>query len=232
MNYIPLPDELLRKVVQYIHPVFEYVEYYKNVNGYNKASEALDDSIGEYSDVMYEASIETKIANVTNIASLTCIQLDYLCDINNFVKENPKFYRPTKNSDLTQFQYKRQFDTGITDSNMIRLIKNTMLWRGEWHLPDQPSEINTFNDINVLHQVGTIRDLIFACMINKVRGFKTAFNGFMLKKYLINTTISKVYETDYINFVNYYYSPTAIRKGRSRAVGKKRTTLVKKLMEL
>lgn len=232
MNYIRLPDELLRKVVQYIHPIFEYAEYYKNINSYNETSKALEDAISGYSDVMYEGTIETKITNVTDIASFTCLQLEYLCDINNFVKENPKFHRPTKNSDLTQFQYKRQFDTGITDSNMNRLIKNTMCWRGEWHLPDQPSEINTFNDINVLHQVGTIRDLIFACMINKVRGFKRAFDEFMLTKYLINTTISTVYETDYINFINYYYSPMAIRKGRSRAVGQKRKTLVKKIMKL
>jgi hypothetical protein len=232
MNHLPIPDELLRKVFQYIHPIFEYAEHYKNVSNYREASEALEDSISDYSDVMYEGEIESKITNVTEIASFTCLQLEYLCDIKNFVKENPKFHRPIKNRDLTQFQYKRQFDMHITERNMVRLGKNTVLWRGEWHHPDQPSEINTFNDIHVLHQTGTVRDLIFACMINKVRGFKTAFNDFMLKKYLINTAISKVYETDYINFINYYYSPTAIRKGRSRAVGQKRKALVKKLMKL
>lgn len=231
MNYLPLPDELLRKVIQYIHPIFEYQKYYESLKYYNKTLEDLEESMYNNTEQGYNSNIAERIINTTEIARLSCLQLEYLQEIENFVKINPLFERPTDSTNFTENQYKLQFERHINRGSWQRLEENIYIHRGMWHHPDKHNEINIFNDINVLHFTGTIRDLIFACIMNNVRGWKTSFNDFMLKKYFINTAISPVKEMHYIQFVNYYYNDNAIRKDKEKRVPK-RSTLIKKLIGL
>ena len=231
MNYLPLPDEILRKIYQYIHPIFEYKKYIDSVKDYKEISKNFSEMIYTHDERMLFGDIKVRIDSCTEMASLSNLQIKYLAEIDNFIKKNPLFLRPVVSNNLTPIQYKRQFDIHISINNLKRLEKNLCIRRGEWFHPNKRDEINVYNDINVLHKSGTIRDLIFACMMNNVRGWKTSFGEYMLKKYFINTSISKVYEIHYINFVNYYYSEENIQEHNSKYVPE-RSKLIKKLMKL
>jgi len=233
MNYLPLPDELLRKVIQYIHPIFEYQKFYKNLNYYKETSEDLDNSV--YNEGSATADLGNNISrcieHTEEIASLSCLRLEYLREINDFVKTNPIFENPSAVPKISENKYKMQFEQHINKRKMVQLEGEIVIHRGMWHNPDERGEICVFDDINVLHSTGTIRDLIFACIMNNMRGWKTSFNDFMMKKYFINTAITPVKEIHYIRFINYYYSDNAIRENMAKRIPK-RSTLIRKLMRL
>lgn len=231
MNYLPLPDEILKKIFQYIHPIFEYKKYVDNVNYYNEISENLSERLYSHEHVMHVGTVQERIISSTDVATISCLQLEYLGEIEAFVKRNPRFQRPATYNNLSFIQYKKQFEVYISKKNLKRLENNLYIHRGEWFHPNEKDEINIYNDINVLHQSGTIRDLIFACIMNNVRGWKTNFQDFMLEKYFINTAISNVYEGHYINFVNYYYNDKNIKKYNNKFVPT-RKSLIKKLLRL
>lgn len=231
MNYLPIPDEILRKIYQYINPIFEYKNYVDKVKDYKEYLKNFSEMIRTHRETMFYRNIKVRIDSCKEIASISCLQIEYLAEIEDFIKKNPLFQRPAMSNNLTPIQYKRQFDLHITIHNLKRLEKNLCILRGEWFRPNERDEINIYNDINVLHKSGTIRDLIFACMVNNARGWKTSFDEYMLKKYFINTAISKVNEIHYINFVNYYYSEKNIQEHNNKNVPE-RSSLIKKLIKL
>jgi hypothetical protein len=228
MNCIPLPDELLHKVLRYINPIFEYQKYYKNLKDFEDTESELYGSTHDLQNIHHH-NIAELIETTEEVASLSCLQLEYLREIEDFVKKNPKFTRPTDVPNFAKNQYKLQFDRRINKKNAKRLDEEIVIHRGMWHNPDERDEICVFDDINTLHSRGTIKDLIFACIMNNVRGWKTSFRDFVLKKYFINIAISPVKEIHYIHFVNHYYSDNTLAIENRVPT---RATLIRKLLRL
>ena len=132
MNYLPLPDEILRKIYQYINPIFEYKKYIDIVKDYKEISKNLSEMIYTHDERMLFGDIKVRIDSCTEMASLSNLQIKYLAEIDNFIKKNPLFLRPVVSNNLTPIQYKRQFDIHISINNLKRLEKNLCIRRGEW----------------------------------------------------------------------------------------------------
>ena len=197
MAKLPLPDELLSKVYSYILPIFTYAEYVRNVNGYNDTRLAMILVCNDCHEVMYYGDVGRKLENIEQISVNASLQIEYLNSIKKFMDENPRFVRPDNTQDLTEFQYLRSFDVKFAKVNMKRMENNLRLRRGMWQHPDTNSEIMLFHDIPEILFNGTTRDLIYSCIINNVRGFKTA-----LKKELRGR---KQTEREIVRFINKNY---------------------------
>lgn len=227
MNALPLPDEILRKIYQYIHPMFEYEKYIKNMSSSNDVTLDLCQVCNDTHTLLYNGSAEIKQMTVDMLVATASLQSEYLTEVNIFLEKNPKFIRSSHSSQLTKFYYKRQFDPEITALNMKRLEKNRTIERGLWEYPDTDKELLYFHDIVEILQNGTLRDLIYACIVNKVDGFKHA-----IRKCRINTIRS---EKDIVRFINKNYLSSNSDVGPSNKKRKRlpsRESLVKKLMKI
>lgn len=223
MINLPLPDEIIRKIYQFILPIFEYTNYIQNIINSNNVNLELCDAMSDYTHSTYADSVCHQQTKITKLSALSCLQLEYITDINDFLCKNPKFVRPQASRDLTDSLYKRQFDVEISTTNLERLEKNVMIRRGLWDISDTSvSEIMIYHDINELMFNGSIPDLIFSCIINNIHGFKEPVRA----KISWQRPETKFrYEGDILNFVNQYYMRTLTRIPS-------RKTLIKKLMKL
>lgn len=233
INLTLLPDEIVKKVFQYILPIYEYEVYCKNIYEYNQSSANFTNAIQAYNEITNYGTIDLKLNNTTEIALIACIQLEYIDEIKNFVNRNPLFKRPLLNQNLSCNHHRKQFDIHYTTYNISCLEKYVEFRRGVWFAPDEPEEINLINDINTLHKEGSLKDLLFACFVNNINlgQVNTLFDNFMLQYRFINTSIQKVYEADYIRFINMYYSDRAIKTRKITNIPS-RKTLIERLMKL
>ena len=217
MNAIPLPDELLRIIYRYINPIHEYVHYLDTLNEYEDTVYNITAYMNDMNEVTFaRENIRARISTSSGLAAYACLQLEYLTEIEGFVKNNPRFARPTIKDELNEYQYKCQFDTTLTKQSLWRLENNIKIRRGIWEDPDEQTEINIVNDINEIVRNGSVRDLIYACITNNVHGFKG-----VLKRKITDGLIS---DSKIIRFINNNYPPEI---NRDLALRKR---LVKKLM--
>ncbi len=226
MNALLLPDEILRKIYQFIHPMFEYEKYITNMHASNDVSLDLCQLCNDAGELLLSGSAELKLNAVDMLAASACLQSEYLYEINTFLKGNPKFIRCSHSTHLTKFYYKRQFDPEITSFNMKRLEKNRIIERGLWEYPDTDKELLYFHDIVEILQNGTLRDLIYACIINRVDGFKHVTQK--CRKDIIRC------EKDIVNFIDKKYLSSNTGGASSKKCSRlpSRKSLVKKLMNL
>lgn len=182
MSCIPLPDELLRKVYGYILPIFEYAEYVQNMKEYKSTQLQMTFVCQDCHDMMYQGSAERKLENIKEISICAQKQQKHLQGMTRFLKKNPRFVRPCDSNDLTENQYFRAFDVDIVVLNMKRLENNVKLRRGLWDYPDTEREILLEHDIPELLFNGSVRDLIYACIINNIRGFGEGLKNDMRKR--------------------------------------------------
>jgi hypothetical protein len=110
MNNLPLPNELLRKIYQFIHPMFDYEKYITNMRNSNDIELDLCQICNDCDDLLRRGSAEIKQNAVEMLSATACLQSEYLCDINLFLNKNPKFIRPGGRSALRKCYYKHQFD--------------------------------------------------------------------------------------------------------------------------
>ena len=233
MNYLPLPNELLRKIIQYIHPIFEYEKYIKSLYSYTSSSEKLNYFILIQDQILFgNGSISDRLDNSVEISKWASFQLEYLKKINSFIMKNPLFKRPNDSIELNEHQYRVQFDITYRESNMIRLENNIKIRRGTWHEPNSSNEINIINDINIIHIEGTLYDLLFAGLVNmiKISGLTEEFYKFMLDNYYLNTSIQRVDEIYYMKFINEYCN-FAIKNNNPTYLPCKKT-LIEHLMKI
>lgn len=224
-QFIPLPNELIRKIYGYIHPAFEYQQYVKDVDGYNDTKFEMCFLCKDHKRITYNGNTAHKLNNVEEIAAYASLQYEYLKAIHRFIELHPRFVRPSNSDDLAEYQYKRQFDTEIVMENMKRLDKNNNIRRGMWMQPDEKTEILLFHDINKILFHGTTRDIIYSCIINNVRGFKNALKQDLAGKIKNDKSI--------VAFINRHYSwrpPLGARAITREASFRKR--LIRKLMKL
>jgi hypothetical protein len=227
MNNLPLPNELLRKIYQFIHPMFDYEKYITNMRNSNDIELDLCQICNDLGDLLQRGSSEIKQNAVDMLSATACLQSEYLYEVNYFLNKNNKFIRPGGRSALRKYYYKHQFDPEFTEQNAERLENNRIVERGLWENPDTDKELLYFHDIvEILHN-GSLRDLIYACIVNKVDGFKH-----VTQKCRTNTFRS---EKDIVKFIdrNYLSSNTDVgpsNKKRKRLPSRK--SLVKKLMKI
>ena len=201
-QFIPLPDELLHKVYGYILPIFEYAEYVRNMEDYKSTQIHMAFMCRDHHTMMYEGSVEMKLDNIKEISRYARRQKKYLLAMTRFLEKNPRFVRPCDSNDLTEDQYFRAFDADIAVLNMKRLENNITLRRGLWEYPDTEREVLLEHDIPELLFNGSVRDLIYACIINNIRGFGEGLKNDMKKR---GIPMDKCYVSDIIRFINMNY---------------------------
>lgn len=197
-----LPNELLRKIFGFILPIFDFARYVRNTKGYNETRLDMLILCQECQDMIHDGDIYQKMENMDHIGAYTALQMEYLGEVKSFLVKNKRFERPGKSCDLTEWQYLRAFDTEVQEFSMERMEKNIWLNRGLWEHPDTKQEIMVQHDIPEILLNGTTRDLIYSCMINNIRGFKTAFKNFLKK----NPKMSRRNDNAVICFINEKYS--------------------------
>jgi len=201
-QFIPLPDELLRKVYGYILPIFEYAKYVRNIEGYNDTLLEMNFVCEDYQELMFDGGSVRKLENIEQLSAYTALQMEYLVDIRRFLDDNPKSVRPGRRGDLTEHQYRQAFDASMTDLNIERFERNLKIRRGIWMYPDERRELLLFHDILEILLNGTTRDLIYSCIVNGLKGFKSKLQRY-LKRYYNN---SMIYNHRIIQFINYEYA--------------------------
>jgi len=228
MNNLPFPDELIRRVYSFIHPVFCYTQYVKNIRGYRDTLYELEYECQLYQNNLLSSSIEDRKDNIMCMGSYVELQSAYLEDIEAFLRKNPDFVRPGDPTELNEFQYKLSIDYRITKHNMDRLEKNLSLRRGLWcdgnweEALVEENEIIMFASLTEILQSGSTRDLIYSCIINRVWGFKTAMTTYMKGRGLED----RFCENHIVEFINHRY-PT-----RSGPLPMLRKRLVRRLMKI
>ena len=228
MNNIPLPDELIRRVYSFIHPAFCYTRYVKNIRGYRDSMYELEYESQLYQNNLLSSSISDRKDNIMCMGSYVELQSAYLEDIEAFLEKNPAFVRPGHTESLTEYQYKISIDYRITKYNRDRLEKNITLRRGLWCDGNydeglvEENEIMVFAPLTEILQHGSTRDLIYACIINRVWGFKTAMTIYMRERGLEDD----FNENNIVEFINHRYP---VRGGPLPALRKR---LVRRLMKI
>jgi hypothetical protein len=98
------------------------------------------------------------------------------------------------------------------------------LRRGMWVYPDKSREVLLFHSIPEILFNGTIKDIMYSCIINNANGFKIA-----LGKYQRRNKIYQLSERDISKFVNEYYNNLDWNKVDVVAY---RKGLIRKLMKI
>jgi len=220
-QFIPLPDELVRKVFGYILPIFDFATYNQSMRKYNNTQLDMTLLCQDCQDMLYEGSATRKLDILDELTILGEEQKKYLVVIKAFLEKNPRFVRPDHSYQLHEHQYLRAFDYEITESNMVRLVDNITVRRGMWEYPDTKMEIFIYTDTVKLLYDGSTRDLIYSCIVNNVGGFREDIANHFKKGF------GEVVVHDIIRFIHENYSDM-----ESNAMGGMRSALVSSLMKI
>ena len=216
---IPLPDELVRKVFGYILPIFDFATYNQSMRRYNDTQLDMTLLCHDCQDMLYEGSATRKLDILDEITILGEVQKKYLVVIKEFLEKNPRFVRPDHSNQLDEHQYLRAFDYEITESNMVRVVDNIMTRRGVWEYPETKMEILLYTETVQLLYDGSLRDLIYSCIVNNVGGFREILENHVQKAF------REVWDYEIHRFINQQYSDM-----ESNAMMGMREGLVRSLM--
>jgi len=197
MNTIPLPDEIVRAIYGYINPAFEYSNYIKNTRGYCESKLELCNLCYDCQMFSCSGTTEEKIENCVNISSYSCLVTEYLESIRLFLDANPNFKREGGNQ---PHKYKTHFDYEMHKDSIETMEADISIHRGMWVYPDKPKEVLVFHSIPEILFNGSIKDIIYSCIVNNVNGFNAS-----LRKYKSRLRISTLSEKRLAKFVNEYY---------------------------
>jgi len=215
-QYLPLPDELLHKVLGYILPIFEYAEYIRNMKGYNTTQLDMTFICQDCQDMLYGGSAAIKLANLDELTSIGELQKKYLLVAKTFIENNPRFVRPGRTDELSSNQYFRTFDDEVAPNNMERMEKNIHVRRGVWEYPDTKREILLIHDIPEILFHGTTRDLIYSCIVNNIREFRGVLTKYLRREPVIHEIVRFINEK-YIN-MDLCAGGESFRKGLVRSL--------------
>ena len=199
-QFIPLPDELVRKVFGYILPIFDYAIYNQSMRKYNNTQLEMTLLCHDCQCMLYEGSATRRLDIIDSLTALGKVQKKYLVVIKAFLEKNPRFVRPDHSNHLNENQYLRNFDYEIADHNMERVVNNITVRRGMWEYPDTKMEILIYTDMVKLLYDGSTRDLIYSCIVNNICGFREDIANHFKKGF------GEVVVHDIIRFINEKYS--------------------------
>jgi len=223
MNSIPLPDELLRKVIGYILPISEYSKYIQCIKGYNDTQLDMTLLCHDCQDMLYEGCASRKLSILDQLTALAVVQKKYLLVVKAFLAKNPLFVRPDHSNHLNENQYLRAFDYQITESNMVRVADNVMMRRGMWEYPDTKREILLYTDTVHLLYEGSIRDLVYSCIVNNVGEFRACVENHFARDF------SEIWDHEIICYINKKYSEIDVLSLRGHHF---RRDLVRRLIKI
>lgn len=166
-----LPNEILRKIYQYINPIDEYHEYIKQIELYKKNKRCVDTTIFS-SCIRSEFKSHTSETNSIILLKKYCLKLENSMNyINQFIKKNPLFKRPNKISLLTEFKYKTTWDTAFTDNQIIKMNHDIIERRtiSYWKPFYSNIQLKTNCEMLYLLRYGDINDLRKSCFNNNIR---------------------------------------------------------------
>ncbi len=123
MNHLPLPNELIRKIYQYIHPIYEYQQYLHALKKHEEENNIFDNILETRTNISY---VESKINYFDVIASYAMLMNEQLSYIHTFLNCNPRFKRSDDLRLLKQGQYKTMWDYEY-DKNIIECWDKNMM---------------------------------------------------------------------------------------------------------
>ena len=184
MNYIPLPDELVRKVYDYIHPAFEYAKYVRALIQHEAQSRLLPQIYNRHNNIV---GINERINYNEIIIEYMCLMNQHLFDIRNFIKANPLFERPRWNDGhyLTEDLYKWQGDAGYSKNQVERMEKNIHRRRGKdsemVRFDGNKKSVLLYHDIVYMMRKGSLETIMHNCRMNNIYVIDEPY-GDMLRK--------------------------------------------------
>jgi len=169
MISLPLPDELLRKVYSYIHPVFDYTEFVNALSHHAEEEEAFTLILDRRNNI---DNIDDKITYYDMITTYALLMNKHLSVVSKFLRTNPRFNRPDYGLLLNQTQYRWQWDWSILPGQAARMDNNMYLRR----LKHGTTTTNGYelHNIMVQHDIvfmlreGSLATIINNCNINNI----------------------------------------------------------------
>ncbi len=159
-----LPNELVRKIYQYILPVFDYSEYIRNKQSYTIEKPVMD---SYYMDIYNNLdTIEHTSEKMGVVFAYCALMNDYLTKMKMFISKNPKFNRPLECNYLSEHQYITSWSTEYTLDQMIRMEQNIMIRRRRWTYHN-PARMEIGDIVDIL-TYGSVNDLRYSCIINRI----------------------------------------------------------------
>ena len=165
MNNLQLPDEIIRKIYQYVHPAFEYQSYIHALKKYDDENQALAGIVNTFDNV---GSIDDRIGFNEALAAYACLLNEYLFDIQTFLKENPKFTRPDFGNNLTEYRCRYAWEWEYDKNQLSRVEKNIWRRRRRIEFDRHGGGAIVHHDIVYMLRHGTIEDLKWCCRVNRI----------------------------------------------------------------
>lgn len=167
MNKLPFPDEIVRKIYQYINPIFEY-EKYNNALKFHDELWYSRKLLIHASKQMYNPAIKYNY-NV-EIHEKTILMNKHLKTIKNFIRTNPHFRRPHNMDDLTYGKHKTSWEYEYNKNRLPRLESQILHYRSERCLDENSSNYNVMICHNLIYWLKRckIKDIEYSCLQNNI----------------------------------------------------------------
>lgn len=170
MNCISLPDELIRKVYEYILPIFDYIEVMQVLQEYKKQEEShvLSQVLPRPTNL---DGVDEKISCYENIIQHALMMNTYLLKIKHFAEKNPLFEKYARGRVLeglapTQDKQEKDARTMEKKINGARFTKKFIKKESNSYV----MTIVKDDWINILKYrgIGNLNTIIYHCRINKI----------------------------------------------------------------
>lgn len=214
-----LPNEIYQRIIQFISPIYEYVKYNKQRQTFVYYRKLLE---APCSSLIYKELETTNdiILNIQRLSRYSEICKNNIHDINEFLQSNPLFKRSIYKERLCGYQYKTQYDTEFSPSDILRMEKNITDNRGVWVESRNNHDIIVYHDIIEILYHGHFEEILFSSIVNNIHDSK--IRDELENKF--NNNISEVLLVEYVNdkYKKYFhkYGRDKIELWRNRMVKK------------
>ena len=177
MNYLPLPNELLRKVYQYIHPAFDYCMY-RTALDRNRKEELIFKNMTEC--ISNNMCSKARIEYNNKLSQHLLMMNTNLTILSEFISNNPLFKRPYECKDLSEYQHKTALSNDYCENQIYRMEKNIWIRRGLWgNIKSKGLEdvIIRHDIVYILHS-GSLDEIKIACELNNISISRPFMNPF------------------------------------------------------
>ena len=181
MNSLRLPNEIIRIIYQFVHPIFEYQKYIHALKKHYEEQECLVNIMNAREN---NTSVNDKIMYNDIISSYALLMNEYLIDIQNFLNKNPVFTRPQSIHNLRIGHHKTAWEYEYNKNRIEHIEKCILNGRFQWSNTPPVNIVVCHNIVYVL-KFGLITDIEYACRINNIS----------INVNTINETDKKAYRT-------------------------------------
>lgn len=158
MNHLPLPDEIIRKIYQFIHPAFEYEKYLRALTMHDEERTCFMNIIHNN---LYTQDLDGRINFNDIISSYSLLMNDSLLQILEFIGNNNRFIRPYKRTQLRLWQFKTAWQYQYEENHVYEIDNKLM---------SESGHERTGRGKNLLHilKIGRISELMYSCIENNI----------------------------------------------------------------